>query len=82
MFQMWKAAESVHFHHSQGMLDPNTWVSWEALLRNYVNSPGFQTYWDVRSSVYSRAFQEWVAANMEHQDGRTAARLSPPGRTI
>jgi hypothetical protein len=75
MFQCWKAAESIHYHYARGMLDPMTWASWESLFVNYINTPGFHAYWELRRTVYTAEFQAWVADNMEHMEGRTAANL-------
>ena len=57
------------------MLDPVTWVGWETLIVEYVNTPGFRSYSELRSGVYSPEFKAWVAENMKHSEGRNPHNL-------
>jgi len=75
MFQVMKAAESIHFHHINGMLDDGTWKGWSRTLVHYINTPGFQHYWGVRQDVYSPAFQAWVRESAVHTAGRVIGRM-------
>ena len=78
MFQVMKAAESIHFHHLNGMLDDGTWKGWSMVIGHYINTPGFRHYWGERQEVYSPAFQAWVCESVVHTAGRVVGRMEDP----
>ena len=65
MFLILRSAEQLHFYSLEGMVENRVWRGFERQLQEVLNLPGIKEYWDVRSSWYSDAFQEYVARVME-----------------
>jgi hypothetical protein len=65
MFLILRSAEQLHYYSLEGMVEDRVWRGFERQLQEVVNLPGVQEYWDVRSSWYSDAFQEFVDRTME-----------------
>ena len=59
-FQLLKAAEGIHFHYIQGVLDEGAWMGYSNIFRDYFATAGFREYWNVRSDTFSPAFQSYV----------------------
>src|SRR3954469_14297675 len=51
--QFLKAFETIHFHHIHGLMDEQTWLGWQELLRHYAGSPGIRHYWNLRGNLFS-----------------------------
>ena len=65
MFLILRSAEQLHCYSLEGMVEDRVWRGFERQLQEIVNLPGVQEYWNVRSSWYSDAFQEYVDGTME-----------------
>lgn len=50
-----------HLMFDEGNLSPESWSSTENLLKGFVQTEGFQSYWASRRNTYSPKFQEFVA---------------------
>jgi hypothetical protein len=70
LFQLFKAAESIHHHYETGLLDEGSWDGWQHLLTHYFTSPGLQTYWSIRREAFAPGFRSWVDS------------LTPPERRV
>jgi hypothetical protein len=51
-----------HLMFIEGNLSESSWTSTAQLLKGFVKTPGFQSYWSVRRSTYSKGFQDFVDA--------------------
>jgi hypothetical protein len=60
-YQFLKAFETIHTHFVYGLLDLELWEGWRELLRHYIASPGMAHYWQLRSDLFSKRFQKFVA---------------------
>ena len=49
-----------HLMFQAGNLSAESWSSTENLLKGFVQTEGFQTYWESRMNTYSPEFQEFV----------------------
>ena len=49
-----------HLMFHEGNLSPESWSSTENLLKGFVQTDGFQSYWASRRNTYSLRFQEFV----------------------
>src|SRR3954468_20251945 len=58
--QFLKAFETIHFHHIHGLMDEQTWLGWQELLRHYVASPGIGHYWNLRGNLFSKRFRTFA----------------------
>ena len=50
-----------HLKYLEGNLSSDSWSSTENLLKGFVPSKGFQSYWSSRRNTYSIRFQECVS---------------------
>ena len=64
-FHQWRAG-----HLSDGL-----WRGWEALMMNLVNTPGGAAFWQERSYVFGKEFQDHVAEIMKRQPDQRARAL-------
>jgi len=58
-FQFFKAAEGIHFHYVQEVLDEGVWKGYSTIFHHYLATPGFREYWDLRRDSFSPAFQQF-----------------------
>ncbi len=65
MFLILRSGEQLHYYSLEGMVEDRVWRGFERQLLEVTNLPGVQEYWEVRSSWYSDAFQEFVGGLME-----------------
>ena len=72
-WQAWKAAESIHWHYSRGMLERDTWEGWAKVFTDYSNTPGFRSYWRLRGDTFSTEFQAWISEVSTDDDGLSLA---------
>lgn len=49
-----------HLMFNDGNLSPESWSSTENLLKGFVQTEGFQSYWESRMNTYSPKFQEFI----------------------
>jgi len=61
-YQFLKAFETIHFHHCYKLMDDEVWQGWCGLLQHYIDSPGIEYYWQRRSDLFSRRFQQFVGS--------------------
>ncbi len=52
--------ENMYYQHRKGYLENDLWLGWKRLMLTYHARPGFQTWWSIRSDVYSQAFVEFL----------------------
>ncbi len=52
--------ENMFYQHRKGYLENDLWLGWKRLMLTYHARPGFQTWWSIRSDVYSEAFVEFL----------------------
>jgi len=49
-----------HLMYLEGNLSAQSWSSTENLLKGFVQTIGFQAYWNARKNTYSTTFQTFV----------------------
>jgi hypothetical protein len=60
LFRLFKVLENIHYYHSLGTLDEETWVGWKNLILYFAHSRAGQFYLDVRKHWFSERFLEFV----------------------
>jgi|ERR1043166_190716 hypothetical protein len=73
--QFLKAFETIHFHHTNRLMDEQLWRGWQELLRHYLVAPGIAHYWDLRTDLFSERFQKYVSELEKPTKGRTVGNL-------
>ena len=59
--QFLKALETIHFHHTNRLMDEQLWLGWQEMLKHYIVAPGIVHYWDLRHELFSERFRKYVA---------------------
>lgn len=60
LFRVFKIFENIHYHHSLGTLDEETWVGWRNVCLYFAHSQAGRLYLGVRKHWYSQRFLEWI----------------------
>src|ERR1043166_9651141 len=60
--QFLKALETIHFHHTNALMDEQLWLGWQELLRHYISSPGMRHYWSFCNQLFSERFRKYVSS--------------------
>ena len=53
--------ENMYYQYRKGYLEDDVWIGWKRLMLTYHSRPGFQSWWKMRSDVYSPSFVEFLA---------------------
>ena len=53
--------ENMYYQYRKGYLEEDMWLGWKRMMLTYAARPGFQTYWKMRSSVFSQSFVDFLA---------------------
>jgi hypothetical protein len=64
LFRLFKVLENIHYYHSLGTLDEETWEGWKNLILYFAHSPAGRFYLDVRKHWFSRRFLEFVDSDV------------------
>ncbi len=60
LFRLFKVLENIHYYHSLGTLDEETWMGWKNLILYFAYSPGGRFYLGVRKHWFSQRFLEFI----------------------
>lgn len=52
--------ENMYYQYRKGYLEDDVWQGWKRLMLAYHSRPGFQTWWAIRSDVFSSSFVEFL----------------------
>jgi hypothetical protein len=63
--------ENMYYQYRKGYLEDDVWTGWKRLMLTYHSRPGFQTWWALRSDVFSSTFAEFLRT--EKQDKPVAS---------
>ena len=63
--------ENMYYQYRKGYLEDDVWTGWKRLMLTYHSRPGFQTWWTLRSDVFSSTFAEFLRT--EKQDKPVAS---------
>ena len=64
LFRLFKILENIHYYHSLGTLDEETWLGWKNLILYFAHSPAGQFYMGVRKHWFSQRFLEFIASEV------------------
>lgn len=84
LFRLFKIMENIHYYHTLGTFDEESWAGWKALTAHYTQSVAGRVYLKARRTWYSARFMEFVDS-LSHLDIRlptqhlTTIIASPPG---
>ena len=60
LFNHFRAIEDAHRQYTKGNLDEEVWAGWSRVLYDYINSPGWREYWNLRRDLFSSTFARYV----------------------
>lgn len=60
LFNHFRAIEDAHQQYTKGILEEEIWEGWSRVFSDYLNSPGWREYWNLRRDVFSSAFVRYV----------------------
>ncbi len=60
LFNHFRSIEDAHHQYIQGNLDEEIWAGWSRTFSDYINSPGWREYWELRRDIFSSAFVRYV----------------------
>ena len=60
MFQVFRAAEQLHYYSVEGMVEPRIWRGFERQIIEVTSLPGVQEWWAVRRHWFSDEFQTFM----------------------
>ena len=60
LFRLFKILETIHYHHSLGTLDEETWSGWRNVCLHFAKSEAGQFYLSARRHWFSQRFLEWL----------------------
>ena len=64
LFEIFRAAEQLHYYSEEGMVEPRIWRGFERQLREVASLPGVQEWWAVRRDWFSDDFQVFLDATI------------------
>ncbi len=80
--QLFRHWENAFFQQQQGTLAPSLWLTWQEIILSYFHQPGIQEWWQLRRTVYSTEFREFLEASSPPASGiRTTRQLSEDDST-
>jgi hypothetical protein len=59
-FMAFRNFENMYYQQRKGYLEDELWIGWKRLMLTYHARPGFQTWWSIRSDVFSQTFVEFL----------------------
>lgn len=60
MFEIFRAAEQLHYYEGEGMVEPQIWRGFERQVTEVVSLPGVQEWWSLRRHWFSDDFQSFL----------------------
>ncbi|MGA7296928.1 MAG: hypothetical protein WBW92_05420 [Rhodanobacteraceae bacterium] len=60
LFNHFRSIEDAHHQYTKGNLDEDIWAGWSRTFSDYINSPGWREYWELRRDYFSSAFARYV----------------------
>ncbi|MDX1394672.1 MAG: hypothetical protein R3195_09775 [Gemmatimonadota bacterium] len=60
MFQIFRAAEQLHYYSGEGMVEQRIWRGFERQIHEVSHLPGVQEWWALRRDWFSDAFQAYL----------------------
>ena len=66
LFRLFKIMENIHYYHTLGTLDEESWAGWKALTAHYTQSTAGRIYLAARRNWYSARFIEFVDSLAQH----------------
>ena len=60
MFEIFRAAEQLHYYVGEGMVEPRIWRGFERQVTEVVSLPGVQQWWELRRDWFSDEFQVFL----------------------
>lgn len=60
MFEIFRAAEQLHYYAMEGMVEARIWRGFERQVREVVSLPGVQEWWAARHLWFSDDFQDFM----------------------
>jgi hypothetical protein len=57
--------ENIHYQYINGAIDEDTWSGWAARIKSSFASPGAQAWWRGQAPAFSKAFQDFIACDMD-----------------
>ena len=60
LFNHFRSIEDAHHQYTKGNLDEDIWAGWSRTFSDYINSPGWREYWDLRRDYFSSTFVRYV----------------------
>ena len=61
-------SEGLYLQKIDGRLDPRIWNGVDSRISDLLSTPGFQEFWRIRESWFSREFSEFVADRIATSD--------------
>jgi len=75
--QLFRHWENAFFQQQQGTLAPSLWLTWQVVILSYFHQPGIQEWWQLRRTVYSTEFREFLEASSPPASGiRTTRQMN------
>lgn len=72
MFLIFRAAEQLHYHSLEGMVESRVWRGFERQIQEATSRPGVREWWAARQSWFSDAFQEYIDAVLKTNPSQEA----------
>jgi len=60
LFNHFRSIEDAHHQYAKGNLDEDIWAGWSRTFCDYINSPGWREYWELRRDYFSSTFVRYV----------------------
>ena len=64
VFEIFRAAEQLHYYSLEGMVEPRTRRGFEGQVTEVVSLPGVQEWWGLRRDWFSDEFREFMDATI------------------
>ena len=64
LFEIFRAAEQLHYYSLEGMVESRIWRGFERQLTEVVSLPGVQEWWPIRRAWFSDEFQAFLDATI------------------
>jgi hypothetical protein len=52
----------MYYQNHKGYLENEVWEGWKRLMLSYHSRPGFQSWWALRSEVFSKSFVDFLSS--------------------
>ncbi len=59
-FAVFHYFENMYYQHQKGYLEQEVWQGWKRLMLTYHSRVGFQSWWAMRSDVFSKSFVDFL----------------------